>query len=115
MLVRLFTEFVALRERYSLLHPMNFDNELTKRATLDRPRTEGFAMLRRVLFMFCAQDMAKLSLDGRPSSTSLANCTDGLADNAVRDHLRNDYAKPRQPTPAGARQHEMDVMRSSRA
>lgn len=101
----LLDEFIALREKYSLLQPMTFDDDLRNRVMADGTRIDGFKMLRRTLIMLCLQDIAKLSLDqcsscsSCTSCTSLANRADALADDPVRDHLRKEFAKKMQPTP----------------
>ena len=65
--------FIRLRERYSLLDPMLCDPDVPKlRGSSASAR--GFLTLRHSLFLTCAQDIAKLTLD----SDKRTPCIKGL-------------------------------------
>lgn len=54
--------FIRLRERYAMLEPMLFDSNVHKQRG-SGTQARGFLTLRSSLFLSCAQDIAKLSLD----------------------------------------------------
>ena len=74
--------FIRLRERYSLLDPMLFDPDVPKlRGSGFQAR--GFLTLRHSLFLSCAQDIAKLTLDSDKRTPSIKGLMAALED----DHL----------------------------
>jgi hypothetical protein len=60
--MRLLTEFIQLKERYALLHPMLFDNRVEFQHQVLKKR-RGFDTLQRSLFLSCCLDIFKLTLD----------------------------------------------------
>lgn len=88
--------FIDLRERYALLKPMLLQEEvLTRRGSGQQAR--GFLILRHSLFLSCAQDMAKLSMDDDSRTPSLRNLVHALTDETVRATLRERFAAWRIP------------------
>jgi AbiU2 len=83
--------FIALRERYALLHPMLFDASVSKaRGSLKQAR--GFKILRHSLFLSCAQDIAKLALDSDKRTPSIHNVVGALEDTSLRKELEDRYS-----------------------
>lgn len=89
--------FLGLREKYAILEPMLFDPEVVK-ARGSNAQARGFKLLRHTLFLNCAQDIAKLSLDA-DSSPSIKNIVHALEDSSLRDQLREQYAIWHIPVP----------------
>lgn len=83
--------FILLRERYAMLDPMLFDKEVvTRHGAKDRAR--GFNILMNSLFLSCAQDIAKLSMDTDSRAPSVQNLVQALAVDGVRKQFRIRYA-----------------------
>lgn len=82
--------FLDLRSKYSILEPMLLDKELQKKVS--DPRVHGFLLIRHVLFLSCSQDLAKLAFDQDKRSPSLSKIVAALADEGLRDELRQKYA-----------------------
>jgi hypothetical protein len=87
----LLDSFIRLRERYSLLEPMLFDKDVPKlRGSGIQAR--GFSTLRHSLFLSCAQDIAKLTLDSDTRTPSIKNLMASLEDSRLCDSLREKFA-----------------------
>lgn len=83
--------FLRLRERYSLLDPMLFDEQVPKQRG-SGTQARGFLTLRHSLFISCAQDIAKLSLDDDKRTPSIWNLMSALDDDVLYRSLREQYA-----------------------
>jgi AbiU2 len=83
--------FLRLRERYSLLDPMLFEEQVPRQRGSGR-QARGFLTLRHSLFISCAQDIAKLSLDDDKRTPSIRNLLIALEDDALCKRLRQQYA-----------------------
>lgn len=83
--------FLQLREKYELLEPMLFD-----RAVIDARGSgvsaRGFNTLKHTLFLGCAQDIANLALDWDKRAPSICNILRALADEPIREELRERFA-----------------------
>jgi hypothetical protein len=89
--------FIGLRERYEMLDPMLFHEQVPKlRGSGTQAR--GYMILRHSLFLSCAQDIAKLSLDDDKRTPSIRNLMDTLADSNLRDELRETFANWHSPS-----------------
>lgn len=84
--------FILLRERYALLHPMLFDKDVVARHGA-KDRARGFNILMKSLFLSCAQDIAKLSMDDAERTASIHNLVKPLTDERLRAELRARYAR----------------------
>jgi len=83
--------FIGLREKYAMLEPMLFDPATSKlRGSGEQAR--GFQILRSALFLSCAQDIAKLTLDADKRTPSIRNLVTGLEDPGVLAELEDRYA-----------------------
>lgn len=82
--------FIQLRERYAMLEPLLFDGEVIARRG-SRAQAQGFKILKNSLFLSCAQDIAKLTMDNDDRAASLHNIMVALADDALRKDLRDRY------------------------
>lgn len=83
----LLDSFIHLRERYAMLEPMLFVEEVPKTSGSGK-QARGFRILRHSLFLSCAQDIAKLSLDDDKRTPSIKNLVASLRDDSVRGQLR---------------------------
>ena len=83
--------FIGLRERYAMLEPMLFHADVPKLRGSGQ-QTRGFQILRHSLFLSCAQDIAKLSLDADKRTPSLRNLIDALTDADIRTKLRKRFS-----------------------
>jgi len=83
--------FIRLRERYAMLEPMLFDPDVPKQWG-SGARARGFLTLRHSLFLSCAQDIAKLSLDSDKRTPSIKNLMASLDDSILCQELREKYA-----------------------
>jgi len=83
--------FIRLRERYSLLEPMLFHREVPKLRG-SGAQARGFLTLRHSLFLSCAQDIAKLSLDNDRRTPSIRNLITALDDANFVHRLRERFA-----------------------
>jgi hypothetical protein len=84
--------FIALRERYALLHPMLFDPDVPKlRGTGNQAR--GFLTLRQSLFLSCAQDVAKLALDTDTRTPSIKRLVASIQADDVQVIFRQRFSE----------------------
>ncbi|MGM9481963.1 hypothetical protein ACS5PN_12325 [Roseateles sp. NT4] len=83
--------FLGLKERYALLHPMLFDADVVKHHGSEK-RARGFKTLRHSLFLSCAQDIAKLSLDKDDRTPSIRRLVGALQDEHLQAELRERFA-----------------------
>lgn len=83
--------FIALREKYAMLLPLAFDEDLAERVGKG-PRARGYLILRNSLLQSCVQDLVKLTLDTDPRTPSVRKLMETLKDSAVRELLLEDYA-----------------------
>jgi hypothetical protein len=83
--------FILLRERYAMLDPMLFDEEvISKHGAKDRAR--GFNILMHSLFLSCIQDIAKLSMDDDERTPSIRNLVQPLTNDNLRAEFRTKYS-----------------------
>src|SRR5690349_623413 len=83
--------FIALKERYAMLEPMLFQRRtVEERGTKERAR--GFSILRHSLFLTCAQDIAKLTLDKDDRTPSIRNIVTRLEDESLRKTFEDQYS-----------------------
>jgi hypothetical protein len=92
--------FIALRERFAMLQPLAFDQQLAKRAGAGPP-ARGYIILRNTLLQSCIQDLVKLALDPDPRTPSITNLMAAFQDAAVRQRLLADYAVSPKPMLVG--------------
>lgn len=83
--------FIEMRQRYSILDPMLFDEAVVTTLGSGK-RAMGFSILKHSLFLSCAQDIAKLTFDDDPRTPSLNNSIQALADDTLRQTLREQFA-----------------------
>jgi hypothetical protein len=83
--------FIGLREKYAMLEPMLFDPD-TNENRGSRDQARGFQILRTSLFLSCAQDIAKLTLDADKRTPSIRNLIGALDDPTVVAELEERYA-----------------------
>lgn len=83
--------FIQLRQRYAILDPMLFDKTVVATHGSGK-KARGFGVLKHSLFLSCAQDIAKLTLDDDPRTPSLTNNIRALTDDALRHTLREQFA-----------------------
>lgn len=83
--------FIMLRERYAMLHPMLFDQDVAKHFG-SYERSRGFKTLRHSLFLTCAQDIAKLSFDNDKRTPSISNIFGALNDITLCNYLRESFS-----------------------
>lgn len=83
--------FIQLRQRYAILDPMLFDKAVVETQGSGR-KAQGFSVLKHSLFLSCAQDIAKLTLDDDTRTPSLSNSIRALTDEAFRSTLRERFA-----------------------
>ena len=83
--------FLALRERYAILDPMLFHEQVPK-ARGSGKQYRGFMILRHSLFLSCVQDIAKLSLDDDKRTPSIRNLVVALDDPSLVGALREQFA-----------------------
>jgi len=92
--------FIGLKERYALLRPMLFDDDVVKKhGSYERAR--GFRALRTALFLSCAQDIAKLSLDKDDRTPSIRRLVGALQDASLQGELRERFASWEAPSIEG--------------
>jgi AbiU2 len=87
----LLDEFIALKEKYALLDPMLFNDEVTKQRGSNK-QYRGFKILRNLIFLSCAQDIAKLSNDSDARTPSIRKLIEYLKDSKIRSKLRELHA-----------------------
>lgn len=83
--------FIRLRERYAMLEPMLFEPDVPKLRG-SGAQARGFLTLRHSLFLSCAQDIAKLSLDSDKRTASIKNLMTELENPDLCKQLREKYA-----------------------
>ena len=83
--------FIGLRERYEMLDPMLFDKEVPKLHGSGK-QSSGFLILRHSLFLSCAQDIAKLSLDADKRTPSISNLMTDLSNSTLLDSFREKFS-----------------------
>lgn len=83
--------FIGLREKYAMLEPMLFDPDTNKNRG-SREQARGFQILRNSLFLSCAQDIAKLTLDADKRTPSIRNLVGALDEAALVAELEDRYA-----------------------
>jgi len=83
--------FLALRERYAILDPMLFHEQVPKTRGSGK-QYQGFMILRHSLFLSCVQDIAKLSLDDDKRTPSLINLVAALDDSSLVKAFREQFA-----------------------
>lgn len=83
----LLDDFIQLRERYELLHPMLFDQEVVNQYH-NANQARGFAVLRRSLFLTCCQDIVKLTRDEDERNPSMYRIMEDMASPEIMDELR---------------------------
>lgn len=83
--------FILLRERYCMLHPMLFDEDVP-RMRGSGLQSRGFLILRNSLFLSCAQDIAKLTLDADRRTPSIKGLVEALNDENLCNRLRETFA-----------------------
>lgn len=74
-----------------MLDPMLFDKDVIRRHGA-KNRARGFHILMNSLFLSCAQDIAKLSMDTDDRAPSVQNLMRVLADDSLRKECRTRYA-----------------------
>lgn len=89
--------FIRLRERYSLLEPMLFDPEVPK-SRGSGPQARGFLTLRHSLFLSCAQDIAKLTLDADKRTPSIKSLMTSLEDTHLCKGFEDRFAVWQSPS-----------------
>ncbi|WP_036171848.1 hypothetical protein [Massilia sp. 9096] len=83
----LLNDFLQLRERYEMLHPMLFDENVNRRYESSK-QGRGFTVLRRSLFLSCCQDIAKLMRDFDSNTPSIKRILTDIAVPEIRADLR---------------------------
>lgn len=83
--------FIALRQRYAMLDPMLFDKAVVEQFGSGK-RARGFLTLRYSLFLSCAQDIAKLSLDNDERTPSIRRLQAALQRPEVQSSLRDSFS-----------------------
>lgn len=83
--------FIGLREKYALLAPMLFNEEVVgSRGAFKQNR--GFKILQRSLFLACAQDIAKLCFDKHDRTPSILKIISALENASLRSNLEEKFA-----------------------
>lgn len=84
--------FLQLRQRYALLHPMLFLEDVPKTRGSGKQQ-RGFIALRFSLFLSCTQDIANLSFDEDHRTPSIKNLLSKLDDQLLCLELRENYSQ----------------------
>lgn len=71
--------FLGLRERYAMLAPMLYNQEVID-SHGKGSKARGFSIIKNNLFLFCCQDIAKHCLDAYDKSPSIKTIVERLAD-----------------------------------
>ncbi|MBW2477269.1 MAG: hypothetical protein JRE63_08120, partial [Deltaproteobacteria bacterium] len=82
--------FLILRQTYAILEPMVLDENAFKLRGSGKQAT-GFKILRNVLSLSCAQDIAKLTLDADNRTPSIINFVTSLQCSSLREDLRKQF------------------------
>lgn len=88
----LLDEFIRLKERYAMLHPMLFAADVINEHG-SHESARGFSILRHSLFLSCAQDIAKLTSDKDERTPSIRRLVLAIDDSAVLAQLRSSFAE----------------------
>ena len=83
--------FLGLRERYAMLEPMLF-NRFVIEAKGQGAMGRGFLAIKNNLFLFCCQDIAKLSLDKYETSPSIKRIVEKLQDDKLLATLEEEFS-----------------------
>jgi hypothetical protein len=83
--------FISLRERYALLHPMLFDPDVPKIRGSGK-QARGFLALRQSLFLSCAQDIAKLTLDADKRTPSIKSLFASIQGDKLKTVFRQQFS-----------------------
>lgn len=82
--------FLVLRQTYAILDPMLFDEKVCQLRG-NGIQARGFQILRNSLFLSCAHDIAKLTVDSDDRTPSIMNLCRALKSGKIRDELREEY------------------------
>ncbi|MBR7745778.1 hypothetical protein [Undibacterium baiyunense] len=83
--------FLGLRERYAMLEPMLFNMSVIEKkgkGVMGR----GFIAIKNNLFLFCCQDIAKLSLDKYDTSPSIKRIVEKLQEDRLLATLEEEFS-----------------------
>lgn len=83
--------FIGLREKFAILEPMLFDQDVNGRRGSGL-QARGFQILRNALFLSCAQDIAKLALDKDEKTPSIRNLATALNEPSLLAELEQRYS-----------------------
>ncbi|WP_018149714.1 AbiU2 domain-containing protein [Leeia oryzae] len=83
--------FLGLRERYAMLEPMLFNRSVIK-AKGQGAMGRGFLAIKNNLFLYCCQDIAKLTLDKYDTSPSIKRIVDKLQDEKLLATLEDEFS-----------------------
>lgn len=92
--------FLGLRERYAMLEPMLFNKSVVEKKG-QGPMGRGFLAIKNNLFLYCSQDIAKLSLDMYDTSPSIKRIVKKLQDKAILTTLEEEFSVWYVDPPAG--------------
>ena len=82
--------FLILIERYAILKPMLFSEDVFRQHGSGK-KARGFEALRKSLFLECAQDIANITFDNHDRTLTIKNLIDALRDNNLVEELREKY------------------------
>jgi hypothetical protein len=82
---------ISLRERYSILLPLAYDQDLANRVG-GGPPFHGYTILKNVLLASCVQDLVKLTIDADPRTPSVSGLMSTLERPDVRARLLQEYS-----------------------
>lgn len=85
--------FIALKIKYSFLHPMLFEENVCKIFGAGN-KAYGYETIKYALFYDCIQDIVKLSFDKDTRTPSLNNIIESLNKNATIRLLKNNFSEP---------------------
>ncbi|MFI2810769.1 hypothetical protein [Microbulbifer zhoushanensis] len=89
--------FIHLREKYALLHPMLFDENVVKLRGSNL-QARGFLTLRHSLFLTCAQDIAKLTFDKDKRAPSIRKLFEELKEHSISSSLKDSFSIWKSPS-----------------
>lgn len=93
--------FVGLLERYALLEPMLFQEEVAESFNSTN-KGRGFTVIQYSLFFACIQDIVKITMDTGKKTPSIANIMKGLKCQSVLRMLREQFTKTKLNIPEDA-------------
>lgn len=108
--------FLHLQERYALLEPLIFDEDVTNEWGAGRA-ARGLNVLRYTLFITCVQDVVKIAFDkdNQGRTPCIAQLVEWLQPKKVVNKLREEYTYWNLPVPGRAAEPMVrDVLRRSR-